>query len=67
MGDPESEARSPARRRMFFATELDLHRGSLRGYRVAAQQPELRRRQGDRGTAPPDPELVTFLPERFVR
>jgi hypothetical protein len=67
MGDPESETRFSARRRMFFATELDLHRGTLRGYRVAAQPPDLRRRQQPSGATSPDPELVTFLPARFVR
>jgi hypothetical protein len=46
---------------------LDLHRGSLRGYRVAAQPPDLRRRQYATGATTPDPEFVTFVPERFVR
>jgi hypothetical protein len=46
MGDPDAEAAFHARRRIFFATELDLHCGRLQGFRVPRHPPELRKRLG---------------------
>jgi hypothetical protein len=68
IGDPPTEARFPARRRMFFATELDLHRGLLRGYRVPSEPPDVRRKTGGAKAARKiDLEHVTFLPARYLR
>ena len=68
MGDPPTEARFPARRRMFFATELDLHRGQLRGFRVPREPPDVRHQVGGaRAARKVDLEHLTFLPERYVR
>ena len=68
LGDPDTEAAFHARRRIFFATELDLHRGRLRGLRVPRHPPDLRRRvEGRNAARHPAVELVTFLPDRYLR
>ncbi|MDA0167031.1 hypothetical protein OM076_42615 [Solirubrobacter ginsenosidimutans] len=54
LGDADSEAAFHARKRIFFATELDL--------------PDLRRRLDGAGPARrPAIEQVTFIPERYLR
>lgn len=68
LGDPDAEAGFHARKRIFFATELDLHCGRLRGYRVPDHPPELRRRlEGPRAARDVPVKPVTFLPDRYVR
>jgi len=68
MGDAPTEARFPGRRRIFFATELDLHRGLLRGFRVPALPPDVRQKLGGAKAARTiDLEHLTFLPERHLR
>jgi hypothetical protein len=68
LGDPDSEAAFHARRRMFFATELVLHCGRLRGLRVPMYPPDLRRRlEGAAAARRTDADLVTFLPDRYLR
>jgi hypothetical protein len=68
LGDPDTEAAFHARTRIFFAAELDLHCGRLRGYRVPDHPPELRRRlDGARASRDVPVKQVTFLPDRYVR
>ena len=68
LGDPDTEAAFHARKRIFFATELDLHCGRLQGFRVPRPPPELRRRLGGAKAARRvDAEQVTFLPDRYLR
>jgi len=65
---PDTEAAFHARKRIFFATELDLHCGRLRGFRVPRHPPELRRRlEGAKAGRRPAIEQVTFLPDRYLR
>jgi hypothetical protein len=68
MGDPDAEAAFHGRTRMFFVTELDLHRGLMRGYRVPRHPRELRYRlHAAKAARRVEIQQITFLPERFLR
>jgi hypothetical protein len=68
LGDADTEAAFHARKRIFFATELDLHCGRLQGFRVPRHPPDLRRKlDGARAARQPQIEQVTFIPDRYLR
>jgi protein involved in plasmid replication-relaxation len=68
VGRPEAEWPSPARSRMFFVAEAEIHLGSTRAYRLPPQPPEVRRAlSGSRRTAPFEPEELEFLPTALFR
>jgi hypothetical protein len=58
------EWQHPARERMFFVAERDLHSGTLRALRLPAQPPKVRAALGE--PADVQPEQVSILPRRLL-
>jgi hypothetical protein len=58
------EWQHPARERMFFVAERDLHSGSLRALRLPAHPPKVRTALGKPGDV--QPEQVSILPRRLL-
>jgi hypothetical protein len=63
-GTELAEWQHPARERMFFVAERDLHSGTLRALRLPAHPPKLRGTVGE--PADPQPEQVSILPRRLL-
>jgi hypothetical protein len=63
-GTEIAEWQHPARERMFFVAERDLHSGSLRALRLPRHPPKVRMALGDR--TEPQPEQVSILPRRLL-
>ena len=71
LGLPEAEWPSPARKRIMFALERDIHQRSARAYRVPAYPPRIRemvaRSREEREAARRcDPVTVELLPARYL-
>jgi hypothetical protein len=64
-GTEITEWQHPARERMFFVAERDLHSGSLRALRLPGHPPKVRAALGE--PADPQPEQVSILPRRLLR
>jgi hypothetical protein len=63
-GTEIAEWQHPARERMFFVAERDLHSGTLRALRLAARPPKVRAALGEPADA--QPEQVSILPRRLL-
>ena len=63
-GTEITEWQHPARERMFFVAERDLHSGTLRALRLPARPPKVRAMLG--GPADAQPEQVSILPRRLL-
>jgi len=63
-GTEIAEWQHPARERMFFVAERDLHSGTLRALRLPARPPKVRATLGE--PADPQPEQVSILPRRLL-
>jgi hypothetical protein len=63
-GTQIAEWQHPARERMFFVAERDLHSGTLRALRLPARPTKVRAALGE--PAEPQPEQVSILPRRLL-
>jgi hypothetical protein len=63
-GTEIAEWQHPARERMFFVAERDLHSGTLRALRLPTHPPKVRAALGERADA--QPEQVSILPRRLL-
>jgi len=63
-GTELAEWQHPARERMFFVAERDLHSGTLRALRLPTHPPKVRAALGE--PAEPQPDQVSILPRRLL-
>ncbi|MGH2948817.1 MAG: replication-relaxation family protein [Solirubrobacteraceae bacterium] len=63
-GTEIAEWQHPARERMFFVAERDLHSGTLRALRLPTHPPKVRAALGE--PRDPQPEQVSILPRRLL-
>ena len=68
VGKPEADWPAPARARMFFVAEADMHSGSPRAFKLPEHPPEVRKAlASSRRATPFEPVQLEFLPSRLFQ